>query len=182
MATEQFRNLATTTLSGSITNSQTTLVVASAVGFPTVPQFRINIENELMLVTGVSGTTFTVTREIEGTSRVAHDTGVPVSHVVTVTSLELAIIQQPNNYLIVSDNYTILDFDYWIEVTVAGKIITLITASGRAGKSYGIINASSGNITIQCTGAETISGYDVITLYPTETLTVVSNGTNYKVT
>ena len=62
---EQFSNSARTTMSGAINNSQTTLVVADASSFPSVPQFRIRIDNEIMKVTGVSGTTFTVIRAAE---------------------------------------------------------------------------------------------------------------------
>lgn len=61
----------------------TTVIVDSATPFPTVPQFRIRIENELMLVTAVSGTTFTVTRGIEGSTGVSHGAGCVVSCVIT---------------------------------------------------------------------------------------------------
>lgn len=91
MATEKFQNgAAVTTLSGSITNSQTTLVVASASGFPASGNFRIRIGNEIMLVTGVSGTTFTVTRGAEGTASDAQTSGVNVNYYLTAESLEQA--------------------------------------------------------------------------------------------
>lgn len=59
---EQYANDASTTLNGSINNSQRTLVVTSASLFPTSGDFRIKIESEILKVTGVSGTTFTVAR------------------------------------------------------------------------------------------------------------------------
>lgn len=80
---ERFFNDPATTLNGSITNSATTLIVTSATGFPTTGNFRILVESELMIVTGVSGTTFTVTRGAESTSAVSHTTGLSVRHVVT---------------------------------------------------------------------------------------------------
>ena len=65
---ERFANLASTTLAATINDGQTTIAVASAALFPTLPQFRILIGSELMIVTHVSGTTWTVTRATEGTA------------------------------------------------------------------------------------------------------------------
>lgn len=87
MATEQFANKPVTTLNGAIDGDDTSLVVGSASLFPTVPQFRILVESEYMLVTGVTGTTFTVTRGVEGSSNVSHANGVPVTHILTAGAL-----------------------------------------------------------------------------------------------
>jgi hypothetical protein len=87
MATEKFANNASTTLNGDISDVSTSLVVTSASTFPTTPQFRIKIGNEILLVTGVSGTTYTVTRGQEGTTAASHlDTSV-VTHVLTAAAL-----------------------------------------------------------------------------------------------
>ena len=56
---EKFKNLASTTLNGDIDDTTTSVVVNSAMGF-SGGDFRILIESEIMKVTGVSGTTFTV--------------------------------------------------------------------------------------------------------------------------
>lgn len=87
MSIEQYANDASTTLNGSINNSVTSLVVTSATPFPGVPNFRLKIESELMLVTAVSGTTFTVTRGIEGTAAASHADLTPTYHVMTEQSL-----------------------------------------------------------------------------------------------
>ena len=79
---EQFKNLASTTLSGDIDDTTTSVGVASAMGF-TGGDFRILIDSEIMKVTGVSGTTFTVARHQEGTNATAHDNGAAVKHVLT---------------------------------------------------------------------------------------------------
>lgn len=89
MATEKLANNAGSTLSGSITNSAGTLVVASAAGFPSTPQFRILIESEILLVTGVSGTTFTVARGQDGTSPASHASGKNVDHILTRDALKI---------------------------------------------------------------------------------------------
>jgi hypothetical protein len=88
MATEQYANNATTVLSGAINSGASSLVVTSADLFPTSPQFRIRIDSELLLVTAVAGTTFTVTRGVEGTTAAAHSEGAVVRHVLTRDGLK----------------------------------------------------------------------------------------------
>jgi hypothetical protein len=84
---EYLGNDATTTLNGSINNSVTSITVTSGTGFPT-PNFRIRIDNELMLVTSVGGgTNWTVTRGVEGTTAASHSNGASLAHVVTVAGL-----------------------------------------------------------------------------------------------
>lgn len=88
MAVESFANNASTALNGNITNSQTTITVLSANGFPTTGQYRIIIDSELMLVTGGQGTTtWTVTRNIEGSAAATHANGAPVTHIITAGGL-----------------------------------------------------------------------------------------------
>ena len=87
MAVEQYANDVSTTLSASITNSATSLSVTSASNFPTSGDFRIIIGAEILLVTAVSGTTFTVTRGVEGTTAVSHNNGDAVTHMLTRQSL-----------------------------------------------------------------------------------------------
>jgi hypothetical protein len=83
MAIEVFANDAESVLDSGIDNAVTTLDVVDASTFPSVPQFRIRIDNELLLVTGVSSNTFTVTRGIEGTTPASHGNGVAAVHVLT---------------------------------------------------------------------------------------------------
>lgn len=96
--TRQYLNVPTTTLNGGINASVTSLTVASASTFPTVGNFNILVDSgsnaEIMQVTAVSGTTFTVVRASEtypggavaGTG-VSHLTGVAISLVVTAGDL-----------------------------------------------------------------------------------------------
>lgn len=84
---EQLANNASTTLNGGINNSTTSVVVVSASGFPSAGNFRIIIDSEIMLVTSVSGTTFTVTRGAESTVAVSHLSAAAVTHIVTKASL-----------------------------------------------------------------------------------------------
>lgn len=87
---EQFKNLAQSTLAVDVNNSTTTLIVAIADLFPLTGEFRIIIDSELMKVTNVTGTTFTVVRGTEDTTAVAHTAGAKVTHVLTAEALTTA--------------------------------------------------------------------------------------------
>ena len=65
---EKFANNAATTLSAAITATATSCTVTDASAFPASGNFRVKIDNEILVVTGVSGSTFTVTRGAEGTT------------------------------------------------------------------------------------------------------------------
>lgn len=75
-----------TTLSASITSTQTTMTVASSTGFPT-PPFRAKVDSEIVLVDSVSGTTWTLddaaadgNRDAQdGTSTATHNAGATVT-------------------------------------------------------------------------------------------------------
>jgi hypothetical protein len=91
---EVFANNAYTTLSAPVTTTGATTINVSSVGtpgtpggFPTTGNFRILIDSEYMLVTGVSGTTFTVTRGIEGSTAATHTVGAQVTQIVTAGAL-----------------------------------------------------------------------------------------------
>lgn len=88
---EIFTNDASTTLSAPMLIGDTTLSVVSGVQFPAGGTFRIRIDNELITVKSVSGTTWTVTRASEAVSGVqaaaAHAAGAGVAGVVSAGSL-----------------------------------------------------------------------------------------------
>jgi hypothetical protein len=83
---ENFANEYATTLNGAINNSVTSLVVTTATSAPAA-DFRIKIDDELMLVTAKAGTTYTVTRGVEGTTAASHADLAPVTHVLTAESI-----------------------------------------------------------------------------------------------
>ncbi|MCZ2344468.1 MAG: hypothetical protein LC104_22130 [Bacteroidales bacterium] len=88
MVIERFANNARTVLAVTIGTGDGSLTVASDVGFPTEPQFRIRIGQELLLVTAVADTTWTVTRGIESTTPAAAAAGTTVVQVLTAAALE----------------------------------------------------------------------------------------------
>lgn len=77
-------NAAQTALSGSVTADATSITVSSTTGFPAA-DFVLALDygtanQELVLVTGVGGTTLTVTRGYDNTTAVSHDVGAAVVH------------------------------------------------------------------------------------------------------
>lgn len=98
MATERFANSAETTLAAPITAGDNPITVVSNATFPTQPQFRIRVGDELMLVTGgTAGTSWAVTRGYEGTSPAAHSGGAPVTQVLTAGALGNLLPDQTGN-------------------------------------------------------------------------------------
>lgn len=77
-----------TTLSGSASNSATSITVTALSGFPaSVPWTAIldpdTASEEVVEVSNVSGTTLTVTRGVDGTSAVSHNAGAVFRHGVS---------------------------------------------------------------------------------------------------
>ena len=75
MTTERFSTQAATTLYAGAGAGDLSIQVQDATHFPTKPEFRVRIGQELLLVTGVAGATWTVTRGIEGTTAADHAAG-----------------------------------------------------------------------------------------------------------
>lgn len=74
----------TTALSSAISSSQTSINVLSSAGFPSTP-FIVTVGSEIIAVTGVSGTTWTVERGTEGTTAAAASAGATVTNNAGVT-------------------------------------------------------------------------------------------------
>ncbi len=100
-----------------ITNSYTTLLnmpgglfpattvidVVSASGWPATGDFRLLIDEELLLVTSVTGTTLTVTRGAEGTTAAYHAHESRVFNLLTAGALNLLATELPNPMTNVND-------------------------------------------------------------------------------
>jgi len=87
LAQYQYANNPSTTLAGAATAGATTITVVSGAGFPTQGKFTIIVDGEIMLVTGVAGTSWTVERGAEGTTAAAHNNNAAVTAVLTKHSL-----------------------------------------------------------------------------------------------
>jgi len=85
---EQYTTLGYSITSGSMNDSQGSLSVSSAASFPTTGVFRIRIDDEILRVDSVSGTTFNVTRGQEGTTATLHPSASKVYEVITAAALD----------------------------------------------------------------------------------------------
>jgi len=84
-----------TTLTSSVSNSATTLPVASTSGFPGTTPFTLildegTVNEEIVTVTGVASLNLTVTRGEDGTSAVSHSNGGTVKHGVSARDFDEA--------------------------------------------------------------------------------------------
>lgn len=105
MAYYNYTNNAITTLDGAIDDTQTNIVVTSVTGFPTATPFTIAIDTELLLVTDMVGTSFTVTRAIEGPGAAAsHSDGVAVYQVLTAGGVTSHLQPYYSNDIQLADN------------------------------------------------------------------------------
>lgn len=88
-----------TTLTTPMTNVATSCIVAATTGFPgSTPWTAIidadTVNEEIVEVTNVAGTTLTVTRGVDGTSAVAHSAGATVQHGVSARDFD-----EPNAFI-----------------------------------------------------------------------------------
>jgi hypothetical protein len=125
MRREQFKNDSLTVLNGAVGSSDATIVVTDATVFPASGDFRVLIDGELLLCTGVSSNTLTVTRGLEGTMAAAHATAAPVYHVISQGGLQSYLrdndplfdttrpafrIMDANQNLLHAADFTLLDY------------------------------------------------------------------------
>lgn len=89
MARRYFSSVAqATTLDAGINNSDASVDVDALVGFPaSTPWTAVidpdTVDEEIVEVTGVSGTTLTITRGVDGSTAVSHSAGAVFRHAVT---------------------------------------------------------------------------------------------------
>lgn len=81
------------TLAAAASSIQLTVVVASATGIPVAP-FRLLIDDEIMTVTLIAGTTLTVSRGAEETLAVAHGSGADVAQLDAADPTAITLTQK----------------------------------------------------------------------------------------
>jgi hypothetical protein len=84
---EQFANNATSELAALCVIGDTAVIIANPAPFPTMGNFRLLVDNELMLCTAVASDIFSVTRGIEGTTEANHALGAAIILPLTAGSL-----------------------------------------------------------------------------------------------
>jgi len=119
-----------TTLSASANNSTTSITVTALSGFPVSTPWTAILDadtasEEVVTVTGVSGTTLTVTRGVDGTSAVSHAAGAVFRHGVSARDFD-----ETNSH--VNDNSTDVHTQYVTKALIANSKGALITSNGTA--------------------------------------------------
>jgi len=119
-----------TTLSASANNSTTSITVTALSGFPVSTPWTAILDadtasEEVVTVTGVSGTTLTVTRGVDGTSAVSHAAGAVFRHGVSARDFD-----ETNSH--VNDNSTDVHTQYVTKALIANSKGALITSTGSA--------------------------------------------------
>lgn len=86
---EQYSNHPGALLAGAIASASrpVTFSVDTAAGLPASGNFHVRIEDEILSVTSISGTSLTGSN-VEGTAAVTHANGVAVTHILTAGSLD----------------------------------------------------------------------------------------------
>lgn len=144
MTIERFANNAQTTLAAAINSGQTSFDVVNASVLPTLSggdQFRIRIDNEEMIVTGVSGNTLTgVTRGAEGTTGALHNIGATVTHNLTAGSLANVISALSYEQAFLTGDVTLTSAGTFYD----GPSISCVAGTWLVSGSVIVLNSSSG--------------------------------------
>ena len=140
---EKFVNDPGTALSVGCTSSATTITVVNASGYPTTGNFRIKIDDELMIVTSVSGAVWTVTRGAESTTATAHAGGTAVNHVFTAGAYQQALADR-NCYVVFraalqQSSVASLGFSYGADGPTAVTVTGTTSLAGAASFAAGAI-------------------------------------------
>lgn len=198
------KNLKTTTLSGSHTNSVTTLTVVSTTGFPTAGWLRIEEPTsgtvELVSYTNISGATFTgCTRGADADFPAqAHNNGATVTLAVvsahhnalkdTILAMQAwnGVLGTMMHASVTGASYTATTADGVIPVNAASNNVTinLFTAVGNAGRILYITrtdNAPQFTVTVDANGSQTIDGSLTLLIRALCSVALVSDGSNWQI-
>ena len=141
---EQYANGGQSTLSAGISSTATSLTVVSAAGFSAGPTFRLQLQSatvsntniEIVEVTAVSGTTFTVTRAAEAYNGVqtaySWNAGDFVTQVLTAGGLAASAPTIPSYDTTVLTKLSLAPVAYWKLNDPVGSS----TAADRSGNGY----------------------------------------------
>jgi hypothetical protein len=170
MRREELVNNAQTTLDGAATDTGTTLTVTDGSVFPSTGDFRLLIENELVLCTARSGDTLTVVRAQEGTANVSHASGIRVYQLLTHGDLAsylrdndplfdslrppFRIIDASENILTAAD-FTLENYGGSATKLDRGSAITLVQASSTNAILTRPISGSSWQLTAAISAVST---------------------------
>jgi len=131
------------TLNAAIDNSQTSITVSTNAGFPTdATPFRVRVEGEILTVTAVAGTTWTVVRGAEDTPAAPHaqDTAVALLASMTIGRPLSVVRSAPVGLSPVQGATRNVLVPLYATVNVGGSDIDLIVGFGLAEIQPGVPN------------------------------------------
>lgn len=196
-----FNEDAASPLATSVTALQPTISLTDARLFPASAPFLVQVDSEQMLVTNVSGNTFTVTRGVGGTVAAVHSLGAVVFPSITLTGItpgggsspignELQSVSvAAAGVLPVSDGFFTLTFDnrihsyttdlipYDAPASVSRNEILSLSASANSGTFTLVLADNIGAVTSldgAITAADTIFSVDDAVGFPTTTPFVIA--------
>ena len=79
----------------------------------------------------------------------------------------------------ITETYTVVANDYFINCTANSFTVNLPSASSLVGKVYQIKNSGTGTITVDANGSQTIDGDLTQSLAQDESITIISDGSNW---
>lgn len=93
-AVEQFSNLSIGFLNGAVTSTTaTSITLHDSTSFPSIGNFTVKCDNEIMLVSANASNVLTVARGQEGTTAATHVDGSPMYAVISAGSLQRLAVQ-----------------------------------------------------------------------------------------
>lgn len=152
---ELLANNAASTLTAAVPDAvATTLTVANGTVFPATGNFRVIVDNELMLATARSGNTLTVTRGIEATTAVSHLNGAAITHILTKGGLDQYLTEKASagaelGYAEITANLT-------VPVVAEASAVTVVSAGAITFDGTPVL------IDFFCAGVTNASGATVI--------------------
>jgi len=177
MALRYYSNTAiATTLAAPINNSDTSMVVSAASGFPGSFPYTLIVDfglstSEVVEVTAAAGTTLTITRGVDNTSAQSHGLAAPVVHGISKRD-----VSEPNSHIAATTNEHGLSGGSAFAGTTQTQTLTNKTMSGASntftslpaaqvtGNLSGVSSVtSSGAISGTTIAGTTITGSSVVT-------------------
>jgi hypothetical protein len=116
-----------------------------------------------------------------GTKFIAINTDDKFNRVWTIEEITAAILTGGYNVVTVSANYTVLATDNSIICQSGPFTVSLPTAIGITGRRYTITSDSDGYITVNPFGSQTINSQLQIILTKSDSMTIESDGSNWRI-
>jgi hypothetical protein len=105
-------------------------------------------------------------------------TGINIA-VSAENGITISATQNADEYVSASSAYTATTLNYVIDCISGTFTVTLPTAAGITGQQFIIKNSGAGSITVDPDGSQTIDGSTTQVLSQYDSITIVSNGTNW---